>query len=116
TAIQYPWPAVPRGSRTFANVPLEIGGAIFLWGERNAKKGDLYPEQIAGIPVERKFEALYICHAIFFEGKKGTPVFEALFHYDDGTSATDEIVCGDDGRDWFANRAQTPLGPSGPRS
>jgi WD40 repeat protein len=113
---QFPWPAVPRGSHTFANVPLEIGGAMILWGERNAKRGQEYPEQITGISVKRKFETLYVCHATFFEGDKGTPVYEVLLHFDDDTSASDSILCGDDVRDWFANRAESTLGPSGPRS
>jgi hypothetical protein len=112
----YPWPAVPRGSQTFANVPLEIGGAIMLWGERNSKNGLVFPEQITGIPLQRKFETLYVCHGAFFEGEAGTPVWEAGFHYDDGTSASDAIVCGGDVRDWFANRAEATLGPSGPRA
>jgi hypothetical protein len=112
----YPWPSVPRGSQTFANVPLEIGGAIMLWGERNSKNGLVFPEQMTGIPIQRKFETLYVCHGAFFEGAAGTPVWEARFHYDDGTSASDTMVCGGDVRDWFANRAEATLGPSGPRS
>jgi hypothetical protein len=113
---QYPWPAVPRGSQTFANVPLEIGGTMCLWGERNANNGLKFPEQITGILVARKFETLYVCHAAFFEGKSGTPVCEIVLRYDDGTTASDTIVCGEDARDWFANRAEAPLGPSSPRS
>jgi hypothetical protein len=113
---QYPWPAVPRGAQTFANVPLEIGGAMILWGERNAKNGQVFPEKIADIPLQRKFETLYICHGTFFEGEAGTPTCEVVFHYDDGTTASDTIVCGSDTRDWFANRAKSPLGPSGLRS
>jgi hypothetical protein len=113
---QYPWPAAPRGSQTFANVPLEIGGAIMLWGENNSKRGMNFPEQIAGVPLNQKFETLYVCQGCFFEGPPGTPVCEVVFHYDDGTSAADTIVCGVDSRDWYANPAQVPLGPTGPRS
>jgi len=116
TSTRYPWPAMPRGSQTFANVPLEIGGAIFLWGERNSKKGMEYPEHIKGIPLQRKFETLYICHAAFFEGPAGTAMCEVVFHFDDGTSASDTLVCGGDARDWFADRAAGTLGPSAPRS
>jgi hypothetical protein len=113
---QYPWPAVPRGSQTFANVPLEIGGALFLWGERNANNGLRFPEQITDIPVARKFETLYVCHGAFFEGKSGTPIYEVVLRYDDGTTASDTLVCGEDARDWFANRADATLSPSSPRS
>ena len=114
--VQYPWPAAPRGPHTFANVPLEIGGALVLWGERNAKQGQNYPEQMTGISVQRIFETLYVCHATFFEGEAGKPIYEVVFHYEDGTSASDAILAGDDVRDWFANRAKATLGPTGPRS
>ena len=85
-ATLFPWPAVPRGSQTFAHVPLEISGAIFLWGERNANQGMKFPEEITGIRVDRKFETLYTCHGGFFEGKAGTPMYEIHFQYADGTS------------------------------
>lgn len=113
---QYPWPAVPRGSQTFAGVPLEISGAINLWGERNAKNGLIFPEQFQGIPIQRQFEALYVCHGAFFEGGRGLPMYEIVFNYDDATSASDTIVCGIDVRDWYANRKEVTFGPSGPRS
>ena len=116
---QYPWPAVPRGSQTFANVPLEIGGAIFLWGERNAKNGLKYPEEITGIATNQKFETLYVCHGAFYEAKAGTKMCEVKFHYEDNTSASDTIVCGEDARDWFVKpteKTEKMLGPSGPRS
>lgn len=112
----YAWPAVPRGSQTFAGVPLEISGALFLWGERNANNGQVYPEQVKDIPIQRKIETLYVCHGAFFEGKKGLPMCEIVFHYSDDTTASDKILCGDDTRDWYANRKMPPLGPSGPRS
>lgn len=112
----YPWAGAPRGSQTFAHVPLEISGAIFLWGERNASRGMTYPEEVTGIPIGREFETLYVCHAAFFEADAGTPMCEVRFQYDDGTSASDEIVCGDDARDWFVNNPDEPLGPSDSRS
>jgi hypothetical protein len=115
-ATLYPWPAVPRGPQTFAHVPLEISGAIFLWGEQNTKHGMKFPEKVTGIPVGRKFETLYACHGGFFEGKAGTPMYEIHFQYDDGTSAADTILCGDDARDWFVGNPNEPLGPSGKRS
>jgi hypothetical protein len=112
---RYPWPAAPRGSQTFAGVPLEIGGALLLWGQRNAEMGLAFPEQITGIPLERKFEFLYICHGAFFEGPAGTPTCDVVFHYDDGTSASDTLECGGDARDWFLI-GDGMVGPSNPRS
>src|SRR5215471_3094629 len=52
---QYPWHAVPRGSQTFAGVPLEIGGTFSLFGEENAKRGLKFPEEFTGIAIGRPF-------------------------------------------------------------
>jgi hypothetical protein len=112
----FPWPGVPRGSQTFAGVPLEISGAVLLWGENNSKAGQVYPEQIPNIPIQRKFETLYVCHTAFHGRKPGLRMCETVLHYDDGTTATDTIVTGDDSRDWYADRTEKNLGPSNPRS
>lgn len=113
---QYPWNGVPRGSQKFAGVPLEIGGSFSLFGEENAKRGLKFPEELKGIPVGRPFEALYICHAAFFEAPAGTPICEVRFQYDDGTTESDKIVCGSDVRDWYVNAGDKELGPTGKRS
>ncbi len=112
----YAWKIVPHGKQTFANIPLELGGAMFLWGERNAANGQKYPESHKDIAVNQTFETLYIYHSAFYEGKAGDTVYDIVFHYDDGTSATDHIVNGADLRDWYFKKDQPPVGPTGPRS
>ena len=109
---QYPWPSVPHGSQTYVGIPLKISGALILWGERNPNN----PEHVKDISVRRKFETLYVYNGAFFEGKKGLPVCEIVMHYSDGTSASDKILCGDDTRDWYADRKVLPMGPTGPRA
>lgn len=113
---RYPWKIVPRGTQTFANIPLELGGAMFLWGERNAKKKMIYPERIEDVPVNKSFETLYIYHSGFFEGKTGDAVYDVVFQYEDDTSASDKIINGEDLRDWYVNDPKLPMEPSGPRS
>jgi len=113
---RYPWPAVPRGPQTFAGVPLKIGGTFSLYGEENAKRGMKFPEEITGIAIGRPFEALYICHVAFFEAPAGAPICEVRFQYDDGTTESDQILCGSDARDWFVNAPDEEIGPSGKRS
>ena len=49
---QYPWAVTPLGRQTFAGVPLEIQGATILWGQRNADRGQKYPEKISDIPCQ----------------------------------------------------------------
>ena len=109
------WKAVPRGFQTFLNVPLQIDGMICLWGDGNAKMGLDFPTEVPGIEVNKKFETLYIYHACFFTSPSGTPVYEVVFHYDDGSSLTNEIRYGVDVLDWYAN-GKTVAAPTGPNS
>lgn len=112
----YAWQSVPHGPQTYANVPLQIDGTIFLWGGRNTENGQKYPEKVTGIAVKRKFETLYVYHGAFYEGEAGSPVYEVIFKYVDGTTASNKILNGIDVRDWYAKRTEKVLGPSGRRS
>lgn len=102
----YPWRDVPRGAQTFGHVPLDIGGMICLWGGSNAKRGAVFPEQVTGIAVTRKFDALYLYHAAFSSSPDGTPVAELVFRYDDGTSFTNAICYGTHVRDWYEKKGE----------
>jgi hypothetical protein len=114
---QFPaWQAVPTGFQTFCNVPLQIDGMICLYGEGNAKMGLKFPEAWPGIPINQKFETLYVYHASFIGSPNGTPVYELVFRYEDGSSATNQILYGDDVLDWYANRGKRVIGPTAARS
>jgi len=110
-----PWPAVPRGSQTLVGVPVDIRGALLLWGQGNADKGAKYPESISGIPCRQKFAALYILHGSFYEGAADEPVFEVVLKYEGGEQQTDAILSGADGHDWYV-KPTGPLGPTSKRS
>ena len=110
------WKTVPRGFQTFANVPFQIGGQFCLWGEGNATTLGLnFPEQITGIKVRQKFETLYVYHGAFFKSADGTPVCAVVFRYEDGSSATNQMLYDDDVLDWVA-KGDPVIGPSGPNS
>jgi hypothetical protein len=114
---QFPaWKTVPRGFQTFDHVPLQIGGMICLWGGGNAKMGLIFPEQITGIEVNQKFETLYVYHGAFFASPDKTPVCAVVFHYEDGSSVTNQLLYGSDMLDWTVNRSGKIIGPTGPRS
>jgi len=113
---QFPWAVTPRGKQTFAGVPLEIQGATILWGQRNADRGQNYPETVIDIPCQQKFETLYILHSVFFEAAKGEPSFDIVLKYEGGKTQTDTILCGEDSKDWWVNDPNETLGPSGKRS
>jgi hypothetical protein len=97
------WGFVPTGTQTFDNVPLEIDGMICLYGEGNASKGLTFPEELTGIAINKKFQTLYVYHASFFGSPPGTPVYDIVFRYDDGTSATNKILYGEDVLDWYGH-------------
>lgn len=113
---QFPWAVTPRGRQTFAGVPLEIQGATILWGQRNADRGQTFPEKFTDIPCQQKFETLYILHCVFFEAAKGEPTFNIVLNYEGGNTQSDEVLCGDDSKDWWVNDPNEVLGPSGKRS
>ena len=114
---QFPaWRAVPIGSQTFCHVPLQIDGMICLWGAVNAKNGLTFPEAWTGIPFNQKFETLYVYHATFVGSANGTPVYDLVFRYEDGSSATNEILYGDDVLDWYAYGGPHVTGPTAARS
>jgi hypothetical protein len=113
---QYPWAVTPRGRQTFAGVPLEIQGATILWGKRNADRGQNFPETVTDIPCQQKFETLYILHCVFFEAAKGEPTFNIVLNYEDGEMQSDDVLCGEDSKDWWVNDPNEVLGPSGKRS
>jgi len=112
----YPWAITPLGKQTFAGVPLEIQGATILWGQRNADRGQKYPETVIDIPVQQKFETLYILHCVFFEAAKGEPSFDIVINYEGGKMQTDTILNGEDSKDWWVNDPNEELGPTGQRS
>jgi hypothetical protein len=103
----HPWGVVPRGSQTLGNVPLAIDGMLFLWGEANAKSGSAYAEKVDDIPVNRKFDTLYVYHAAFYSCRDGSPVYHLILQYANGTSSMTTICYGTHLRDWF----QTPDEP-----
>jgi hypothetical protein len=110
------WKSVPVGFQVFDNVPLQIDGMICLWGSGNAKMGIVFPEQISGIVVNQKFETLYVYHGSFFKSPPGTPVCGLIFHYEDGSSATNELLYGNDILDWIESPTGKMNGPTGPNS
>jgi hypothetical protein len=109
------WAAVPTGFQTFDGVPLAIEGMICLWGGGNTKAGIEFPEQLEGIKIGQKFQTLYVYHASFYASPRGTPVYNIVFRYDDGSSVTNQILYGNDIGDWYARRGKASR-PTNPRS
>lgn len=104
----------PVGFQVFEHVPLEIGGTFFLYGAQNAAGGLVFPNEVLGINVNQKFETLYVYHGAFFPSPDNTPVCQVVFHYDDGSTATNQMLYGSEIVEWAARsgtKANTPTGP-----
>jgi hypothetical protein len=110
------WNAVPIGFQVFHHVPLQIDGYMLLWGEGNAKSGAVFPEEVLGIPVNQKFETLYVYHCTFYGSPNDTPVYDLVFRYDDDYSVTNTIRYGVDTIDFNTPGSVKNAGPSGANS
>lgn len=108
--------AVPSGLHVFNHVPLQIDGAIYLWGEGGASRGAEYPKAIHDLPIYDTFETLYIYHGSYYGSPPGTPVCEIVLHYVDDTSLTNRLFYETDVLDWYAPGGTRVKGPSGPSS
>ena len=109
------WGEMPWEFQVFRHVPLQMDGMICLWGAGNAKAGNVYPEEVVGIPVNQKFDTLYVYHCTFYASPKDTPVYDLVFRYEDGESATNTIRYGVDTMDFNTSGGRALKGPSGPQ-
>jgi hypothetical protein len=94
------WGEIPWEFQVFRHVPLQIDGIMYLWGAGNARGGAVYPEEILGIAVNQKLETLYVYHCTFYNSPKYTPVYDLVFRYENGESATNTIQYGVDTMDF----------------
>jgi RNA polymerase sigma factor (sigma-70 family) len=109
--------AIPLGFQTFAHVPLQIDGSKCLFGAGYPQYGgSIGDPQLLGIPVNRKFETLYVYHTAIFSSRNNTPVYELVFRYEDGDSVTNLVKYGADVLDWYANTGRKVIGPTGRNS
>jgi hypothetical protein len=107
------WGEIPWEFQVFHHVPFQLDGMLCLWGAGNARTGAVYPEQNLGIPVDQKFETLYVYHCTFYNSPKGTPVYNLVFRYEDGESATNTMRYGIDTMDFNTPGGNNIKGPTG---
>ena len=110
------WRSVPTGFQVYAHVPFNVDGLTCLWGGTSAKGGLTLPEADLNIAANQKFQTLYVYHAAFFASPANTPVYDVVFNYADGSSATNQVLYGADILDWNVKRSRNTRGPSGARS
>ncbi len=112
--VQFPsWGTVPHGIHVYHNVPLQIEGFINIWGPHHTKT----PECVNGVVLNQQFETLYVYHGTWYQSASGTPVYDIVFHYEDESVETVNVLYGDDVLDWFCDNAGGKVrGPTGKRS
>jgi len=110
------WKGAPIGFQVFDHVPLQIDGFQLLWGAGNAESGAVFPEQVLGIAVNRRFETLYVYHCTFFGSTNNTPVYDLVFRYDDDYSVTNTIRYGVDVIDFNTRGSIPDAAPTGTNS
>jgi RNA polymerase sigma factor (sigma-70 family) len=106
------WAVVPSGFQTFYHVPFQADGSLQLWGAGFPAYGSgSGAEQIEGIPVNRRFETLYLYHTAIYWSPNNVPIYQLVFRYDDGESVTNTVRYGAEILDWYAtpdNRGRIP--------
>ena len=107
------WGDVPWEFQVFHHVPLQIDGIIYLWGAGNARAGNVFPKEVLDIAVNEKFDTLYVYHCTFYNSPRNTPVYDLVFRYADGESATNTILYGVDTMDFNTSGGSNIKGPSG---
>jgi hypothetical protein len=114
------WKDAPIGFQVFDHVPLQIDGFQLLWGSGNAESGAVFPKQVLGIAVNRRFETLYVYHCTFYGSPYNTPVYNLVFRYDDGYdddySVTNTIRYGVDVIDFNTRGSIKDAAPTGTNS
>lgn len=111
----FAWPGLPRGVQTFAGIRFHVDGSAMLGGGTGAQEQYHFPESRLGIPMRQKFESLYLFHFAEWSDRRGAPVYDLVFRYEDGSSVTNEIEYGTDIYDFYAPRNDTTE-PSGSNS
>jgi serine/threonine protein kinase/WD40 repeat protein len=99
---------LPSGVRTLAGVAFDLRGLIQLRGE--SKDENRFPEQVAGIPVDRECRELHFLHATQRAVSDGTQIGHYVVHYADGSEARLPIIYGQNVRDWWVKSGE-PAGP-----
>jgi hypothetical protein len=103
---------LPTGPQEFHGVRLDIRGVIQLQGKEWQRRGLRYPEQVAGIPIQRSCHYLYVLHADGgARAPTGATVASLVLHYGDGTTAAIPIQHDVHVKDWWTHNQPPPSDP-----
>ncbi|MFO7697656.1 MAG: hypothetical protein R6X16_10940 [Anaerolineae bacterium] len=95
---------VPRGLQKFGGVTFDVRGLIVLGSNHSLEiTGLALPEELIGIPVNRKGRAIHFLHACAFDSPPGTRIGEYRVHYANGMIKSADIVYSRNVMDWWVN-------------
>lgn len=92
---------VPRGLVELGGIRFDVRGIVQVSGQAMKAQGGRYPEQIKGIPVNRKCARVHFLHSTGWSTDDGTEIGAYVIHYADGQRRVLPIIYGEDVRDWF---------------
>lgn len=71
-------------SVTFHGVPFQLSGSIRVTGMDAARRGELWPTEIDGIPVSARASRLHLLLGAHHGQRDGTPLANLVLHFRDG--------------------------------
>jgi hypothetical protein len=108
----FAWPGLPRDVQVFSGVRFHVDGSAMLGGGTGFQEQYHFQDKRLDIPVHQKFASLYVFHFAEWSDPPGTPVYDLVLRYEDGSSVTNEIEYGTDIYDFYAppNDIKEPSG------
>jgi WD40 repeat protein/serine/threonine protein kinase len=99
---------LPRGLVELGGVSFDVRGILQVSGQSMKAQGGRYPEQIKGIPVDRKCARVHFLQGTGWSTADGTEIGAYIIHYTDGQRRVIPITYGEDVRDWWFSFQSLP--------
>jgi eukaryotic-like serine/threonine-protein kinase len=97
---------LPRGLVELGKVTFDVRGILQVSGQSMKAQGGRYPEQINGIPVERKCAQLHFLQGTGWKTTEGVEIGAYIIHLADGRRTVLPITYGQDVRDWWFSHTE----------
>ena len=92
---------IPLGTNTWAGIDFDVRGVIQVQSSILAARKGKFPDQVSGIPVNRRGRLLHFLHGTDWSVKPGTVIGEYVVRYVNGTEEYIPITFGHDVFDWW---------------
>lgn len=104
------WRTFPKGDQVFQGVPFSARGMVMLSGKSLAAiKNFPLQKSIDKVPVNRKFEKLFMLQGAAFRTEQGTVLANVRLDYTDGTWSLLPIAYGEQTADLWRSNFERPV-------